>query len=164
MKKVLVVIAATFASVSFAGNVFALNNKMFAPEKLNNNDTFRSDRIAHLRADRKLRRKKLIGSLNLDSSQQQQMQTIKSKYQPQIRNLRENIRSERKKLANMMKSNDSVSDLRVQHQKIIDLDQKIHNLRFEIMLEMRDILTTEQRQQLVESMEEFRANRRGRFR
>ena len=164
MKKVidLVIIASTVASVTVVGNVWAANN-MSIKKQLNNYE-YKSEETTHLRADRKLRREKFIGKLNLDSSQQQQIQAIKSKYQPQIRGLRENIRSERQTLANMMKSNDSVSDLRAQHQKIIDLDQKIHNLRFEIMLEMRDILTTEQRQQLVESIEEFRANRRGRFR
>jgi Spy/CpxP family protein refolding chaperone len=77
--------------------------------------------------------------------------------------LREDISSERQKLADLMKTDDSTSILRSQHQKIIDLDQKMHNLRFEVMLEMREVLTMEQRQQWAESMQELKANRRARF-
>ena len=92
------------------------------------------------------------------------MQEIRSKYKPQVEGLRENITGERSKLSQMMQENRSESELRRQHQKIVDIDRKIHNLRFEIMLEMREILTTEQRQKWAESMAEIQANRRGRFR
>ena len=85
------------------------------------------------------------------------MQTIKSKYQPQIQTLREDISSEREKLAQMMVNNESTSNLRSQHQKILNLDQKMHNLRFEIMLEMREVLSAEQRQKWAESMENLKA-------
>lgn len=99
--------------------------------------------------------------LNLSAEQKNQMQTIRKKYQPETSSLRDQIETEREKLDKMMQSNESDSNLRAQHGKIVNLDEKMHNLRFESMLEMRKVLTTEQRQQFSLLMEEKRANRQG---
>jgi len=106
---------------------------------------------------------RLWSRLNLTTTQQNQMQSIKQKYQPEMSTLREQIETEREKLATMMQNNQSETNLRSQHQKIISLDQKIHNLRFESMLEMRNVLTPEQRQEFSELMNERQANRQRRL-
>lgn len=106
---------------------------------------------------------RLWSRLNLTTTQQNQMQTIKQKYQPEMSTLREQIETERQKLATMMQNNQSEANLRSQHQKIISLDQKIHNLRFESMLEMRNVLTPEQRQEFRQLMNERQVNRQRRL-
>lgn len=106
---------------------------------------------------------RLWSKLNLTTTQQNQIQNIKQKYQPEMSTLREQIETERDKLATMMQNNQSEANLRSQHQKIISLDQKIHNLRFESMLEMRNVLTPEQRQEFSELMNERQANRQRRL-
>ncbi|BAQ62318.1 hypothetical protein GM3708_2724 [Geminocystis sp. NIES-3708] len=104
---------------------------------------------------------KLMEKLNLTSQQKQQMESIRSKYQPQINSLREQMRTEREKMSTMMRNNESENSLRAQHQSITALNQKMQNLRFESMLEMQEVLTPEQRQQFSQMMGERRANDRG---
>jgi Spy/CpxP family protein refolding chaperone len=62
-------------------------------------------------------------------------------------NVQEQMRVEREKMSMMMRNNESQNNLRSQHQKISALQQKMNNLRFESMLETRELLTPEQRQQ-----------------
>lgn len=45
--------------------------------------------------------------------------------------------------------------------KIVTLDQQIHNLRFESMLEMRAVLTPEQRQEWANMMADRKMSRQG---
>lgn len=135
---------------------------------LDNNDSptlnQSNERNVNFIADRDRRKKEVMSNLDLNDSQKIKMKEIKSKYKTQIDDIRQEITNERQKLAQMMQGNNSSSELRSQHQKVADLGRQMHNLRFEIMLEMREMLTTEQRQKLAESMVELSARRRGRFR
>jgi Spy/CpxP family protein refolding chaperone len=97
--------------------------------------------------------------LNLTAEQQKQMESIRNKYQPQMTSLREQITVERDKMSTMLKNNDSQNNLRSQHQKISTMQEKMNNLRFESMLEAREILTPQQRQQFSENMDERRGNK-----
>ena len=134
----------------------------------NNNDSptlnERNQRNVNFIADRYRSKKEIMSNLGLDESQKTKMKEIKSKYKTQVDYIRQQMTSERQKLAQMMQSSNSSSELRSQHQKVVNLGKQMHNLRFEIMLEMREILTTEQRQKWAESMVELRAKRKGRFR
>jgi Spy/CpxP family protein refolding chaperone len=76
-------------------------------------------------------------------------------------NIQEQMRVEREKMSMMMRNNESQNNLRSQHQKISALQQKMNNLRFESMLETRELLTPEQRQQFSAMMGEKRGNGRG---
>lgn len=104
---------------------------------------------------------RLLEKLNLSTEQKEKMQNIRQNYKTQMKTIRENLSSERKTLREMMNSNESINALRSQHKKIVALDGQLHNLRFENMLEMREVLTMEQRKQFAEMMEEKRENRRG---
>lgn len=104
---------------------------------------------------------KLMEKLNLSAEQQQQIESIRSKYQPEIDNVKEQMQSEREKMSAMMKNNESQDNLRSQHQEIVALQQKMNNLRFESLLETREVLTLEQRQQFSQMMSERSSNWRG---
>lgn len=104
---------------------------------------------------------KLVERLNLTTEQRNQMAQIRNKYQPQFNSLMEQIRNERNTLSEMMRSNQSQEQMRSQHQKIVALNQQIQNLRFESMLEMRQVLTPEQRQEWANMMGQGRMSRRG---
>lgn len=107
------------------------------------------------------KKNQLMEKLNLTTQQQQQIESIRTKYQPEMDNIQEQMRVERQKMNEMMKNNDSQNNLRSQHQKISTLQQKMNNLRFESMLETRELLTPEQRQQFSAMMGEKRGNGRG---
>ncbi|MBL1209391.1 Spy/CpxP family protein refolding chaperone [Geminocystis sp. GBBB08] len=101
---------------------------------------------------------KLMEKLNLSAEQKQRIESIRTKFEPQMTSIREQMRIEREKMSTMMQNNESQNNLRAQHQKISALQQQMNNLRFESMLETREVLTPQQRQQFSQNMEERRAN------
>ena len=60
-----------------------------------------------------------------------------------------------------MQGNASEDQLRSKHQEIANLRQQMGNIRFESMLEMRKILTAEQRQKLAQFLQQRRQGRGG---
>ncbi|MDJ0730230.1 MAG: Spy/CpxP family protein refolding chaperone [Crocosphaera sp.] len=94
--------------------------------------------------------------LNLSDEQMQQLSVIRQKYRPQMQKLKEQMQAESQQFSQMMQGNASENDLRRKHQEIVRLRQQMGNLRFESMLEMRKVLTTEQRQQLAQLLQQRR--------
>ncbi|MGK7955427.1 MAG: Spy/CpxP family protein refolding chaperone [Crocosphaera sp.] len=94
--------------------------------------------------------------LNLSDEQMQKLSTIRQKYRPQMEQIRQQMRTKAQELSQMMQGNTSENDLRRKHQEIINLRQQMGNLRFESMLEMRNILTTEQRQKFAQFLQQRR--------
>jgi len=62
-------------------------------------------------------------------------------------------------MRSLMASDASSEQLREQHQKIRDLHQQMGDQRFETMLQIREVLTPEQRQQMQQLMEQNRPER-----
>ena len=101
----------------------------------------------------------LLDNLNLSEEQQNQLQTIRTDYQPRLIEQREQTAQAHQTLREMMQNNTSTEELRNQHEQVQALRQEMANLRFESMLEMREVLTPEQREQFAELMQERRGNR-----
>lgn len=101
----------------------------------------------------------LLDNLNLSEEQQNQLQTIRTDYQPRMMEQREQLAQAHQTLREMMHNNTSTEELRNQHEQVQALRQEMANLRFESMLERREVLTPEQREQLAELMQERRENR-----
>lgn len=98
-------------------------------------------------------------ALNLSDQQMQQLGEIRKKYRPQMQNLAQQMQAKSQELNRMMQGNASESDLRRKHQEIANLRQQMGNIRFESMLEMRKILSTEQRQRLAQILQQRRQAR-----
>ena len=103
---------------------------------------------------------RLMEQLNLSKEQKQQISTIRQKYQRQTQQLREEIRSERQKLQDMMAGTATEAEIRRQHPQVAQLNQTIHNLHFEGMLQTRQVLTPEQRRQFAQLMQQRRGQSR----
>ena len=114
--------------------------------------------------NRQGRKGKLMEQLNLSDSQRQQLDGIRQKYQQQISQLRDKMGTERQELREMLVGTASATAIREKHTQMLKLRQTIDNLRFESMLEMREILTPEQRSQFAQMMEQHRGQFRQRFR
>lgn len=91
---------------------------------------------------------RLVERLDLTPEQEQELNSIRDKYSQEIETNRGQLREGHQKLREMMASDSSVADLRQQHQQVMSLGDNLANLRFESMLEIREILTPEQRQEL----------------
>ena len=105
-----------------------------------------------------------MDALDLSDAQKNDLQRIRNEYQPRFMEQREALFEARQTLREMMvNDNASSTELRRQHDQVLNLRQEIANLRFESMLEMREVLTPEQREDFAELMDERHENRgRGR--
>jgi Spy/CpxP family protein refolding chaperone len=101
---------------------------------------------------------KLIEQLDLTDEQRQKIAMVRQKYKQPIAQLRQNLSSTQRELAQMMAGVDSVPTIRRKHGEVIQLQQKMGNLSLASMLEIRQVLTPEQRQQLVQIMQSRRDN------
>ena len=100
-----------------------------------------------------------IQQLNLTSEQTQRMQAISSKYRNQMDQPAQSLRQAQTELSQLI-AGDATSDvLRQKHRQIESLRQQVGNFKFESLLEMREVLTPDQRRQLAQNMQNKRRNR-----
>lgn len=97
-----------------------------------------------------------LQQLDLSPDQIQEMRAIRDRYRPQLDANHEQLKLERDELMDLLSSNASTTAIRQQQNQIQDLQQALEELRFESILEIREILTLEQRQQAAELLGEKR--------
>ncbi|MCG5058230.1 MAG: Spy/CpxP family protein refolding chaperone [Limnoraphis sp. WC205] len=93
---------------------------------------------------------RMFEQLNLSAEQQQQIDSIKEQRKASSEGLRQQMQAAMEQMRSLQASNASADQLRQQHQQIQQLHQQMGNQRFEAMLEIREVLTTEQRAKLAE--------------
>jgi periplasmic protein CpxP/Spy len=98
----------------------------------------------------------LLEQLNLTDAQKRQIAAIRQKYQGQMKQLREGLRSDRQELESLMAGNATDGQIRAKHQEIERSRQKLSDLRFQSLLEMRQVLTPDQRSKFARLMQERR--------
>jgi Spy/CpxP family protein refolding chaperone len=103
----------------------------------------------------------VMDKLNLTTDQQQKIRDIRSKYQGQISQQMTQLKTEKQKLRELMTGDASDDEIRSQHDQMFKTRQKLEDLNFESMLEMRAVLTTEQRVQFAQMMDQRRQKFRG---
>ncbi|MFB2975647.1 Spy/CpxP family protein refolding chaperone [Microseira sp. BLCC-F43] len=103
-----------------------------------------------------------IGQLNLTPDQMQRMQAIRQVYQNQISQRAQALRQAETELTGLIASNADSNQIRAKHNQVLSLRQQLAQVRFESMLEMREVLTPEQRRQLAQRMTQGRQNFRHR--
>jgi periplasmic protein CpxP/Spy len=88
-----------------------------------------------------------LEKLNLTDSQKQQISSIKKDHENELKPIKDQMRIKENELRTLMAGNASNDQLRSKHQELQQLRQKMGNLHFENMLEIRSVLTPEQRSQ-----------------
>ena len=94
--------------------------------------------------------KRLLKQLDLTSEQSSQIKAIKDQAKAKGQGLREQMRAEQEKLKSLFKSDASTEILAQQHQKPQNLRQQMGDNRFATILQIREILTPEQRAKMSE--------------
>lgn len=101
----------------------------------------------------------LFQQLNLSQTQMQQMQQIRAKYKDQLNQQRQAVRQARQELTNLMAGSASADQIRAKHRQMTELRGRMEETQFNSMLEMREILTPEQRTKLSQLMQQRRGMR-----
>jgi periplasmic protein CpxP/Spy len=99
---------------------------------------------------------RLFEQLNLSADQKQKMQAVRDRYKDQISQRMQAVRQARQELETMMTGTANASQMREKHRQIMGLRQQLEEVRFESMLAMREVLTSEQRGKLTQLMQQRR--------
>lgn len=103
--------------------------------------------------------KKLLEQLDLTPEQSTKIEEIQEQAQSDNEALFQEMRTNREEMRSLFTSDASPEELRQQHQKIQALRQQLGSSRFETMLEVREILTPEQRTKMAELIEKHHGKR-----
>ena len=115
--------------------------------------------FANNRNNRGDRMQKLLEQLDLSSEQSQQIETIQQQARTDAEPLREELQQAREQMRSLMVADTNSDELRQQYQQLQTLHQQLGTQRFETMLQVREVLTPEQRSQMTELMEQRRGRR-----
>ncbi len=99
-----------------------------------------------------------LQQLNLSQDQMQQIQAIRDRYKGQMEQRGQALRQAQQELGNLMAGTASSNDIRDKHRQVEQLRQQLAQMRFESMLEIRDVLSPDQRRQLSQMMQQRREN------
>ncbi len=100
----------------------------------------------------------LMEKLNLGQEQQQKLRAIQYKYKDRIEGLQEGIHHSTQEFRSLMITNIDSGQIRNKHQEVQQLQQQLEDLRLESMLEMREVLTPDQRSRFAQMMEQRKDN------
>ena len=102
---------------------------------------------------------KLMQQLDLTSEQSAQIEAIQERSKTDNQALWQQMQTNRQEMQSLLSSNASTEELRATHQNVQNIQQELGNNRFETMLEIREVLTPEQRTQMAELMSQHRGRR-----
>ncbi len=111
------------------------------------------------RGDRGERMDKLLEQLDLTPEQSQNIKAIQNQSKTDREALREQMQTQHQEMRSLLTSDASTEQLRQQHQQVEELHQQLGNNRFETMLRIREVLTSEQRAKIAELMEQHHGKR-----
>ena len=103
--------------------------------------------------------KKLLEQLDLTPEQSTKIEEIHEQAHADNEALYQEMRTNYQEMRSLFTSDASAEELRQQHQKLQGLRQQIGTSRFETKLQVREILTPEQRTKMVELMEKHHGKR-----
>lgn len=106
---------------------------------------------------------KKMKSLNLTEDQKKKVKEIREKDHEQVASLRKELKSAMTELREAAKKNASKDDLTRLFNTVQEKKQALAKQRFNKALEIREILTPEQRKKAADMMDEFFKEHKGRF-
>lgn len=96
----------------------------------------------------------LLRDLNLSADQMNRIQQIRSRYREQLKSDRDAARQAQQELRTLMAGSASDDQIREKFRQVRDLRTKLADAQFSSMLEIRNVLTPEQRQRFAQRMEQ----------
>ncbi|MGG6270315.1 Spy/CpxP family protein refolding chaperone [Leptolyngbya sp. AN03gr2] len=104
----------------------------------------------------------LLRELNLSADQMSRIQQIRSRYRDQMKSDRDAARQAQQELRTLMAGSANDDQIREKFRQVKELRTKVADAQFNSMLEVRNVLTPEQRQRFAQRMEQRRGKMRDR--
>jgi Spy/CpxP family protein refolding chaperone len=105
-----------------------------------------------------------LRQLNLTTEQVKQIREIRSRYKTPLEGKRQALRQARQELQALMSTDASTEVIRQKFEQIQPLRQELMKIQFDSLLEIRGVLTVEQRQKFGEIQQRRHGNVRNRVR
>ena len=106
---------------------------------------------------------RVLKQLNLSPEQLQKLKAVRDRNNASISDLMQRSRQASKELRDLLASNEADAIIRAKHEEVLNLHQDLRRQHFERTLDMREILTPQQRSQLNEIMKNNRPRMRDRL-
>lgn len=103
---------------------------------------------------------RLFQQLELSDEQSQQIEAIRNESETESEALRQQIQTNAREMRSLLASDVDTEQLQQQHQQLQDLRQQLGDRRFATMLEVRKVLTPEQRTEWAELTMQHRGRNR----
>ncbi|MEM7770642.1 MAG: Spy/CpxP family protein refolding chaperone [Cyanobacteria bacterium P01_E01_bin.6] len=100
------------------------------------------------------RHEQMAEALDLTDDQQAEIQAIREQARTENDGLRQQMEQARESMRSLFEADASADQIRQQHDQIQQLHQQLGDAMLDVRLEIRDVLTAEQRSQLAELMPE----------
>ncbi|MEP0916837.1 Spy/CpxP family protein refolding chaperone [Leptolyngbya sp. DQ-M1] len=105
----------------------------------------------------------LMRELNLSADQMTKIQQIRSRYRDELSNDRNAARQAQQELRALMAGTATDAQIQEKYRQVKDLRAKVADAQFNSMLEIRNVLSIEQRQKFAERMDKRRGELRDRL-
>ncbi|MGI0489013.1 Spy/CpxP family protein refolding chaperone [Pantanalinema rosaneae CENA516] len=105
-----------------------------------------------------------LRQLNLTPDQLKQIRAIRSRYKEPLEDKRQALRQARQELQTLMSGNASTAEIQQKFDQIQPLRQELMRMQFNSLLEIRQVLTVEQRQKFGDIQQRRHGNVRNRLR
>jgi len=99
-----------------------------------------------------------LRDLDLSPDQMQKIRSIRGQYQDKLMSQRQAARQAQRELRTLMAGDASVETIRQKYREAQTLKQQVADTQFNSMLEMRQVLTPQQRQKFAERMDQRRGD------
>ena len=143
----------------------AESNRVYGDEEINNvnnmNNMKHHARGENRRGDRGKKLERLLSQLDLTPEQAEQIRTIQEQSRTTAAELKEQLQTQRQEMQSLYASDATAEEIRSEHQETEELASQLSSDRFETMLQIREILTSEQRAKMAESIDSHRGRRFG---
>jgi Spy/CpxP family protein refolding chaperone len=134
--------AATIQSQAQASSLFS------EPNTTNISQRPLDTRSSNYSRDQRIER--MLQQLDLTPEQEAQITTIREESRDESEALKQKMRTNQQQMKSLLANDASSEELRQQHRQIQNLAQQIGDRRFEAMLQIREVLTPEQRAQMAQ--------------
>ena len=160
--KTLALIASAVVILPLSANA-AESNQVYGNEEINNvsniNEMKHHARGENRRGERGKKLERLLSQLDLTPEQAEQIRTIQEQSRSNSSELREQLQTQRQEMRSLYASDATAEEIRSERQKTEALTRQLSSDRFETMLQIREILTSEQRAKMAELKDSYQGGR-----
>lgn len=143
-------------SLVFAAVILSLTVPKLAIANPERGTTFELSQVTNLRQDSESPSVGLFDQLNVTSQQKQEIQEIRDQHRVTLEQRQQQLHQVQQDLNQLIASEAPEDQIRQKHDQLLQMTQEMKELNFDVMMQLRGVLTPEQRARFAEIMQNRR--------